>query len=306
MEFETEFSDWIKSGKIASEIMKYGISLIKPGAYVSEILDKIEKKIIEKGAEIGFPAQMSVNSTAAHYCPYKGNDYQLKKGDVIKLDLGTSINGAIADTARTVALCDDYDNLLMASKQALKNALKLVKPGVTLSQIGKTINQAMESLGYKPIKNLTGHGLARYQIHTAPGIPNFDNGSDISLHENQIIAIEPFATDGLGFVKEEGDAGVYMLLNPKPQRNPYARKLLNHIKTYKGLPFARRWLEREFNEPELKIGLAFLKKDHVISEYPPLVEENEGMVAQFEHTMIIRNGKPYITTLIDGDDFFTI
>lgn len=298
-EIETSFSDWIKAGRITASALDYGASLVKIGVSASFILESIEKKILDSGAEIGFPAQMSVNEIAAHYCAYQGNDIILAKGDVVKLDIGASVNGAIGDTARTISLSDDDDLLLEASKEALKKAISIVRPGVTLSEIGRAINSEISKRGYSPIKNLSGHGISRYNIHTDPAIPNYDNGSKIILHENQIIAIEPFATSGTGFIKEQGEPGVFMIGVPKPQRNMNARRILNYISKYKNLPFAKRWLQKEFKDSEIKIGLSFLLRDKSIVAYPPLVDIDKKKVAQFEHTMIVTKDGAKVTTLLE-------
>ena len=95
--------DYLKAGKIAAEALKYGASLIKPGASWIKVADKIEKKIIDLGGGIAFPAQMSLNDVAAHFIPGLGEDI-LFKDEVICLDVGAHVNGSIADNACTIDL----------------------------------------------------------------------------------------------------------------------------------------------------------------------------------------------------------
>jgi len=295
MDQET-LQSYLKAGKIASEVLQYGKSLIKPGAKVIEVLDQIERKIIELNGEIAFPAQISLNEVAAHSCSDL-NDQTILEDQVIKLDLGVHINGYIADTALTVDLSQKYSDLVKASREALNNVLKIVAPDVTLAEIGKTIHEVITSYGFSPIRNLSGHGLGQYDIHTPPSVPNFDNGNQTELEEDQAIAIEPFASTGAGIVQESSPATVFTLTQERPIRDPITRNILKEIKTYQGLPFAKRWLERKFTTPKTNFALRTLFKNGCLQEHPPLIDQNKGIVSQAEHSMIIRE-KPIIFTKI--------
>ena len=77
-----------------------------------EIVEKIEKKITELGGKPGFPCDVSVNHIAAHDCPLYKDERVLEKGDLVKLDIGVHVEGAVADTAITVDLGDNKDGLL--------------------------------------------------------------------------------------------------------------------------------------------------------------------------------------------------
>ena len=189
---EQQIENHIKAGKIASEALQYGKSLIKSGTKVIDVLDAVENKIIELGGEMAFPAQISLDQFAAHSCSDLIDETVLAK-QVVKLDVGVHIEGQIADNALTVDLSGKYEDLVKASRDALNNALKIVKAGVELREIGKVIEDTIKSYGFEPVRNLSGHGLGLYQIHTNPSIPNFDNGSNVKLKEGDVIAIEPFA-----------------------------------------------------------------------------------------------------------------
>jgi methionyl aminopeptidase len=278
--------DWIKAGKIASEAREYGKDLIKVGVSHFEVTEKIESKILELGGELAFPTQISVNNIAAHYNALLGNDFNFKEGDVCKLDLGVHINGAIGDTAVTVDLGNN-SKLVNASKDALNAALDIVKPGVKVSEIGRVIHETITSAGFSPIRNLGGHGLERWQIHTAPSIPNFDNGDKTLLRENDIIAIEPFASNGVGLVQNGKPSELYHIEQIKAIREPNARKILKFASNkYKTLPFAKRSLP--FNRLQLLVGLRALKKEGLFYEYDILPERKDNsLVSQHEHTLIV-------------------
>ena len=288
----------IKAGKIAAEALQYGKSLIKVGTKIIDILDKVEEKILADGGEIAFPAQISLNEAAAHACSDLNDQTVLSEEHVIKLDVGVHVNGRIADNALTVDLSGKYDSLVKASREALNNALEIIKPGVSLGEIGKVIHETITSYGFAPIKNLSGHGLGEYNIHTKPSIPNYDNKNENVLQEGDVIAIEPFASTGAGIVQESSPATVFTLINDSGIRDPITRKVLQEIKTYKGLPFAKRWLERKFGTPKTNFALRILMKAGCVQNHPPLIDKNRGIVSQAEHSVIVLE-KPIVFTRVD-------
>lgn len=280
--------DWIKAGEIAGEVREFGKKLIKVGKSHKEVTEKIEGKIIELGGGIAFPTQMSLNNVAAHYTALLNKDIEFKEGDLVKLDLGVHVDGAIGDTAVSVDLGDNA-KLIKASENALKAALEIVKPGVKLNDIGKTIFNEITSLGFEPVRNLGGHGMDKYQIHTEPTVPNFENGDNTKLKKGQVIAIEPFASTGSGFVCEGNPSEIFQLVNPKNIRNQNARLLLKYIsEEYKTLPFAKRQLLGKFNKLQVATGIMALKKEEVLHEYGTLPErDKKSLVSQTEHTIIV-------------------
>ncbi len=280
--------DWIKAGEIAGEAREFGKTLIKPGVSHKEVTEKIETKIIELGGGIAFPAQMSLNDVAAHYTALLNKDIIFKEGDVVKLDVGVHVNGAIGDTALTVDLGDNA-KLIKASQNALKAALEIVKPGIILNEIGKTIESEITKLGFNPIKNLGGHGLDKYQIHTSPTVPNFDNEDDTKLVKGQIIAIEPFASSGSGTVVEGNPSEIYQIMATKNIRNPNSRLILKYVtEKFKTLPFAKRQIADKFNKLQLATGILALKKEGILHEFGTLPEKTKGsLVSQAEHTIIV-------------------
>jgi len=281
-----------KACKIASETREYAKGLIKPDGSLLEATEKIEAKITELGAQMAFPPQISRNAIAAHYCSAPDDETVFLKGDMVKIDIGTHINGYIGDTALTVDLGDDIE-LVRASREALNNAIKMIHPGVKIRDIGKTIGETIESAGFNPVKNLSGHGLGSYSIHEAPSIPNFDNKDESVLQEDQLIAIEPFATRGIGLVQEQGNPEIFSLAKKKPVRNIIVRNALKDIQKFKGLPFTTRWIKL----PLFKTHFALRELGEIgsLNSYPPLVEKTKENVSQAEHTILVRD-KPEILT----------
>ena len=273
-----------EAGRIANQALKIGEKMIKPGEDMVVVLNKIEEFIFDEGGFPAFPPQISLNSVAAHF--YPDESYIFKEGDVAKLDVGVSVDGYVADNALTVDLGDNAE-LVKASKDALNEALKLVKPGVKISDIGAKIQEVITSKGFSPVRNLSGHGLARFKIHASPSIPNIAVDHDAVLEEGMVIAIEPFASAGAGVVYESGNATIFTLIDEKPLRRPDSRKVLEEIKKYNGLPFSSVSLFKKFGKAKVLFALREMKQLQMLSEHPPLVDKDKGLVSQAEHSVIV-------------------
>lgn len=275
-----------KAGKIAAQALEFAKSLVKPGVKLVEVCDKTEEKIKQLGGKLAFPVQISLNDTAAHFCPDQ-DDETVFKDQLVSIDVGVHIDGFIGDNALTIDLSGENKDLVKASREALDNAIKIVKPGIRISEIGKVIHETITKYGFSPVRNLSGHGLGEYGIHTKPSIPNYDNGDSTELKDGDVIAIEPFASKGAGIVYESGNATVFQLNIKKPVRNMITRQILKEIETYKDLPFCKRWLERKFGTAKTNFALRELRNQEMIREYPPLVDQNHGLVSQAEHSLIV-------------------
>lgn len=292
------------AGRIASKSITYGRTLIKPGVKVVDILDQIEEFIISNDGKIAFPAQIAINEFAAHFCPLEDDELTIKSTDLVKLDVGVHIDGIIADNALSVIFKQDNERYVeiqkikQASEEALANAIKTIRPGVTIGEIGLMIQESIARHDLSPIKNLSGHGLGKYSVHEHPTIPNFNTSDPTELVENQLIAIEPFATNGHGMVFESSNPTLFSMSQMRPVRSQYARELLALIKPYEHLPFTTRWLTRKMNPGKVRLALGELRSYGIIHEYSPLVESKKGIVGQSEHTIIVRE-KPIVTTARD-------
>lgn len=283
---EETIEKYKKAGKIAAESLEYGKGLIKKRALVVDAADKIEKKIFELGAKPAFPAQISLNETAAHYCP-DFEDESVFEEQLVCLDVGAQVDGFVGDNACTVDLSGKYSELVKSSKNALEEASKILKPGIQLREIGRVIEDTITSFGFNPIRNLSGHGLDQYNVHTFPTIPNFDNDDKTKLEKGQVIAIEPFATDGSGMIEEKGIANVFNLILKRPVRVVFIRNMLMELDRYNGMPFTKRWLCRKFSPAKINFAFTQFKNLGMIKEYPPLVEKAGGFISQAENSFLI-------------------
>ncbi len=278
---------WRKAGKISKEALEYGATLVKNGVSIKEVCDKIDAKIIELGGKPAWPTQVGIDATAAHYTP-ENDDETVFKDNLVCLDVGAQIDGCIGDNALTIDLSGKYSDMMKASEEALNNAIKILKIGTTIGEVGKVIQETIESYGFSPIRNLSGHGLQEWEIHAKPSIPNHDTQDTRKLEKGQIIAIEPFATNGAGLIYEADHGNIFSLIGIKPVRSPYAREVLNYIaETYNNLPFTTRWLIKKFGQGKTNLAINELLRTGILHPYPPLIEKNKGMVAVFEKTILI-------------------
>ncbi len=294
-EEKQQWSDWVKAGQITAEALQYGKKLIKPEVPLIDVCKQVEQKIRDLGGIPAFPAQISMNEIAAHYCPE--DEKEVFSNQLVSLDAGTHVNGAIGDSAITVDLSGQYADLIKAAQDALKAVLKEARIGSKISTIGKVIDETIQGYGYMPVKNLSGHGLGVYEVHTTPTIPNFDTGQDDVLEEGMTIAIEPFATTGAGVIHEQGESTIFSLMHPKPVRLQLVRDVMKYVEQYQTLPFTNWWLYQKFSRAQVRLAINQLNQIKGIESYPPLVEINKGMVSQAEHSIIILE-KPIITTKI--------
>ena len=279
--------NFIRAGALAREARAYGKSLIQKGASYFDVITRIQQKIVNLGAIPAFPPQIALDDVAAHFLPMPGEDI-IFSDQVVKLDVGVCYQGAIGDCAVTIDLSGKYQKLVDAAEMALLNAENSLHVGQPIRNIGRIIAETIHSFGFNPIKNLSGHGLGEYIIHMSPTIPNYEDNSRGIIKPGMTFAIEPFATDGAGLIKESGQSAIFGLGRPRPLKSQLAKGLLEQIRSFSGLPFAIHDLIED-NYPIEKVvkGLDELLKLSVVIGYPPLVEQRKGIVAQAENSVLV-------------------
>jgi methionyl aminopeptidase len=292
--------NYIRAGQIAAQVRENARKKNHVGRTLSEICDSIESEINELGGQPAFPVNISLNEIAAHYTAEPNDQIVIKDTDVVKIDLGVHIDGYVADTAVTISYDSKYDQLIKIAELSLYEATKIAKLATKSSEIGKTIENTITYNGLKPIQNLSGHSLERYVIHAGKSIPNIKTyGPSFSLMPNQAYAIEPFVTtkDGLGIVYEGKIRNIFSLVSRKPTKNKDTDEFIIYLwNRFKTLPFALRWLVNDFAESKTREMLDYLVKKKNIRSYPILVEGNNKIVSQAEHTVFISENLSYIIT----------
>jgi len=298
---EEVLKKYIEAGRIARIVLEEAAKRVDVGAKLVDVCEYVEKRIVELGGQPAFPCNISVNEVAAHYTPRVGDESTVPEGAVVKLDIGVHVDGYIADVATTIVLDPTYEKLAEAAREALEKALEKIGNGVTFYTVSKTIESVIKSYGYKPIANLGGHSLDRYKVHAGESIPNAaDPFLKGAFQAGKAYAIEPFATNGVGYAEEGNVATIYALHKTglKRRLTPFEKKVLAYIASrFHTLPFTERWLVKEFGHVDrIRVALARLAKMGFLIQYPILVEKGKGIVAQFEHTIVVLEDNIIITT----------
>ena len=315
-------------GEIHRQVRHFAQSIIRPGVALIDLCTKLENMNRSLTSEAGrlrgiaFPTGCSINHVAAHYTPNTGDTTVLQYHDVMKVDFGVQIDGYIIDSAWTVAFHESYDPLLQAVQEATEMGIATAGVDQRLCEIGANIQEVMESYEVeiqnriypvRPIRNLAGHSIERYQIHGTKSVPIVEHGCDesIVMEEYELYAIETFGSTGRGYVVEDMECSHYMKRFDAPYvplRMASSKKLLHHIdQTFGTLAFCRRWLDRDdggsayvhgsTNGKQVKYmgALKNLCDVGIIQPIPPLCDIPGSYTAQYEHTFMIQpNGKKEI------------
>jgi methionyl aminopeptidase len=280
-----------EAGEILAEVRDEAAEMVEVGVSHLEVAEWAEDRIRDLGGQPAFPVNISIDEEAAHATP-SVDDEETFGEEMVNLDIGVAVDGWLADTAVTVDLSGNPD-LKDASADALDAALDVVEAGVQTGDIGAAVEEVIEGYGYNPVVNLTGHGLGHWEQHTEPNIPNRAVSQGVELEVGDVVAIEPFATDGGGKVSEGSEEEIFALEREASVRNRQARQALEQItEEFKTLPFATRWLETDRAE----MALRRLKRNDIVHGYPVLKEEDGCLVSQKEHTVIVTEDGCEVTT----------
>jgi methionyl aminopeptidase len=193
-----------KAGEIVGKAIDLLKASVEPGMTTRD-LDRIAfKEITRNGATPtfkgyrGFPATIcaSVNEEIVHGIPGRRT---LKEGDLIKVDVGATIEGFIGDAAVTIAVGEVPEELLQLmdhTRLGLEAGIEAAVPGARVGDIGAAVQAYGESKGYGVVREFVGHGVGRF-LHEDPQIPNYGVvGRGALLRTGMCIAIEPMFNIG--------------------------------------------------------------------------------------------------------------
>ncbi|MCX8194466.1 MAG: type II methionyl aminopeptidase [Candidatus Pacearchaeota archaeon] len=296
---QKELQKWREAGRVGAQVLSFAKKIAKPETPLLEIAEKVEQEIEKHKATSAFPINLSINEVAAHSSP-NHDDKSVAQG-LLKIDVGVNIDGFISDTALTLDLTPEqkYKDLILASEFALKEAIKVIKPGIMLMEIGKVIQTVIATYNVAPVINLSGHELKRWNLHSGLTVPNYDNGNIAKIEEGMVLAIEPFATTGQGLVQDGKPSSIYKFIARHNTRDAESRKILEFIeKEYHSLPFSSRWLVKHFGSRAL-LSLRLLEQANSLHHFNQLVEKTKAPVSQAEHTVLITNNSCEILTKTD-------
>lgn len=192
------------AGAIQARCLKMLRSKVRAGVTTEDLDVAAERFIRSQGAEPsflgyrGFPGSIcaSPNSMVVHGIP---GPYELKRGDVISIDVGVTKDGWVADAAITVGVGEISPiarKLLETTEASLHAAAEQVRPGNHLGDVSHAVQQRVEAEGLSIIRSLVGHGVGR-EMHEDPQVPNYGYpGRGPELEPGMVIAIEPMVNAG--------------------------------------------------------------------------------------------------------------
>jgi methionyl aminopeptidase len=201
------------SGAALAEVMDLLGAEVREGVSTLE-LDAVAEELIRGRGGIptfkgyhDFPGSIcpSVNSEVVHAIP---GPYRLRDGDIISIDVGLTLNGWVADTARTFAvgsITAQAARLLSVTEASLYRGIEQALPGNHVGDIGHAVQTEVEAAGFSVVRSLVGHGVGR-SMHEEPQVPNFGSpGVGPKLVEGMVIAIEPMVNAGTQDVVMDAD-----------------------------------------------------------------------------------------------------
>lgn len=194
-----------KAGEIAGKALKGVGECIRAGISTKE-LDRIAEKLIRQAGAVptfvgylGYPASLcvSINDEVVHGMPSEKRI--VKAGDIVSIDIGATYDGFVGDTAATFLVepvTEAARALVRVTEESLAAAIKMMRPGNRLGDIGAAIQNLAEAAGYGVVRDFVGHGIGR-QMHESPAVPNYGTaGSGLRLEAGLVLAIEPMVTLG--------------------------------------------------------------------------------------------------------------
>jgi methionyl aminopeptidase len=208
-----EIEKMARSGAILAATLDLMQAAIRPGLTTAELDRAAERFIRAQGATPtfkgyrGFPGSIcaSPNAMIVHGIP---GPYKLKAGDVISIDVGVTLDGWVADAARTFPVGEISSvagNLLAATERSLHAGVGACRAGSRMGDVSSAIQQVAEGAGLSVVRSLVGHGVGR-SMHEEPQVPNYGKaGKGLLLEEGMVLAVEPMTTAGRPAIRVGGD-----------------------------------------------------------------------------------------------------
>ncbi len=193
-----------RGGKITAQVLGDLMRAARPGVTTRQLDRLAETGIRALGGEPtfvgyhGYPGSIctSVNEQVVHGIP---GDYELREGDILSIDIGTTFEGYVSDSAVTVpigSVSKEAVRLMRVTQECLMAGIAQMQPGKRLGDIGWAVQAHAEGHGYGVVRELVGHGVGT-RMHEEPQVPNFGRaGSGSELRPGLVLAVEPMITQG--------------------------------------------------------------------------------------------------------------
>jgi len=277
-----------QAGSIAARVLRDAALMVRPGVRALEVCITVEREIIEAGARPAFPCNIGIDSIAAHYTATPGDDEEVRYGSIVKIDIGVELDGYIVDTAISLDLRSSHGYLVDVAQEALRNALAVARSGVKVGEIGAVIYESTVRRGCRPISNLSGHEIRRYNLHAGVSIPNVPSPDASRLEAGHVYAVEPFITlqQAQGVVVNTRRVSIYSVKDAALRIKSLSREEREALEVImgasRGLPYTPRWLDEHTASIHDR-----LYRRGLVHGYPVLVEKSGAPVAQAEHTILV-------------------
>ncbi|MEO0073484.1 MAG: type I methionyl aminopeptidase [candidate division WOR-3 bacterium] len=213
-----------RAGEIAAGALRAAGAAVKPGVTLLELERVCVEYIRKRGGEPtfmgyrGFPGAvcLSVNDEVVHGI---AGERVLVEGDIVKIDVGVTRDGLIADMARTIAVgavSAEVRSLILATEEAFCRALKQARPGHRVAHISQAIEEYVTARGYSVVRELCGHGVG-IELHEEPSVPNFvARQRGVELKPGMTLAIEPMVNMGSSEVRTLPNGWTVVTADGKP------------------------------------------------------------------------------------------
>ena len=209
LDYKEKFEKIKIAGNLASRTLDEITEHVKPGVTTGK-LDKVCYEFIRDNGGFsaplfyrGFPKSCctSINHVICHGIP---GDRYLNDGDIINIDVTAIVDGWHGDTSRMYYSGDvsvKSKNLVSTTYQAMMNAISIIKDGISIGDIGYTIQTFVEKKGFSVVRDFCGHGIGEI-FHDSPNILHYGKkGEGIKLKSGMIFTVEPMINDGTFYTK---------------------------------------------------------------------------------------------------------
>ncbi|KAF5928389.1 hypothetical protein HPG69_014994 [Diceros bicornis minor] len=311
-------------GDIANRVLRSlveascsGVSVLslceKGDAMIMEETGKIFKKEKEMKKGIAFPTSISVNNCVCHFSPLKSDqDYILKEGDLVKIDLGVHVDGFIANVAHTFVVdvaqgtqvTGRKADVIKAAHLCAEAALRLVKPGNQNTQVTEAWNKVAHSFNCTPIEGMLSHQLKQHVIDGEKTIIQNPTDQQKKDHEkaefevHEVYAVDVLISSGEGKAKDAGQRTTIYKRDPSKQyglKIKTSRAFFSEVeRRFDAMPFTLRAFE---DEKKARMGVVECAKHELLQPFNVLYEKEGEFVAQFKFTVLLMpNGPMRITS----------
>uniref|UniRef100_H9H0V5 Proliferation-associated protein 2G4 n=1 Tax=Meleagris gallopavo TaxID=9103 RepID=H9H0V5_MELGA len=285
----------------------------KGDAMIMEETGKIFKKEKDMKKGIAFPTSISVNNCVCHFSPLKSDqDYILKDGDLVKIDLGVHVDGFIANVAHSFVIDASKENpvsgrkadVIKAAHLCAEAALRLVKPGNQNTQVTDAWNKIAHSFHCTPIEGMLSHQLKQHVIDGEKTIIQNPTDQQKKDHEkaefevHEVYAVDVLVSSGEGKAKDAGQRTTIYKRDPSKQyglKMKTSRAFFSEVeRRFDTMPFTLRAFE---DEKKARMGVVECAKHELLQPFNVLYEKEGEFVAQFKFTVLLMpNGPMRITS----------